>query len=305
MKSTPRILITLALLMMYGCDKVSPPYVENPKVNVDSLGENSVIVNGDTFTFLPDTSAIIRKVLLEDYTGHTCGNCPAAAQYISNTLAPANGEQLVTISVHAGDFALPTNSQPNQPPGSFQTDFRCQVSNAWNVKFGVSFNPCGMVDRVGYPDGSHLLPYLAWSSVIGVQKQLVPDQRIRILARHDSTDGLIRIAVKAEAVRAFNRNLKLQVVVTEDSIVDWQTWYGHTPEYEPNYVHRHVLRGAANGDFGSLVFAGSTAAGDQRIIGCQYLLQPYMDPHHCSVVAFLFDADTEEVVQTEELHITE
>lgn len=305
MINVSRVFVVLVLFLAYGCDKVTEPYVENPKVDVDSLDENSVIVNGDTFTFLPDTSVLIRKVLLEDYTGHTCGNCPAAGQYISNTLAPANGEQLVAIAVHAGDFALPTNSQPNQPPGSFQTDFRCQVSNAWNVKFGVNFNPCGMVDRVGFTDGSHLLPYLAWSSVINAQKQLVPDQRIRILARHDSTDGLVRIAVKTEAVRAFNRNLKLQVVVTEDSVIDWQTWYGHTPEYEPNYVHRHVLRGATNGDFGEMVFSGPTAAGANVIRGSQFLLQPFMDPHHCSVVAFLFDADTEEVVQTEELHITE
>ncbi|MFM2135581.1 MAG: hypothetical protein RL021_981 [Bacteroidota bacterium] len=305
MNSIPRLLVAGFLLLAYGCDKVGYPYVTPGNAEVDSLDENTIIVNGDTFTFGQDNSAVVRKVLLEDYTGHTCGNCPAAGQYISNTLAPANGEQLVAIAVHAGDFALPTTSQPNQPAGSFQTDFRCQTSNAWNVKFGVNFNPCGMVDRVGFTDGSHLLPYLVWSSMINTQKQQVADQRIRILAHHDSTTGLVRIAVKTEAVRAFNRNLKLQVVVTEDSVVDWQTWYGHIPEYEPNYVHRHVLRGAANGDFGVNVFQGATPVGSKSIKGCEFQLQPYMDPHHCSVVAFLFDADTEEVVQTEELHITE
>jgi hypothetical protein len=298
-----RSLAALLLMTTYGCDKVEPPYIENPPVDTYFIFPDVAVIYGDTLTFGPDTSAAVKKVLLEDYTGHTCGNCPVAGQYIVNTLVPANPGRLVVMGVHAGDFAKPTNSQPNQPAGSFQTDFRCQTGDEWNTKFGVNFNPCGMVDRTGYPDQSHLLPYLAWSSVIQNQLSQPVAAKVRILAHHDVQSGSVHIAVQTSAVQALSRELKLQVVVTEDSVIDWQTWYGHTPEYEPSYVHRHVLRGAANGDFGETVYSGAVDAGTKTLHGYSFVVGPEIDIRHVSVVAFLYDAVTEEVVQAEELHL--
>jgi thiol-disulfide isomerase/thioredoxin len=46
---------------------------------------------------------VTRRVLLEDFTGHTCNNCPAAA-VIAEGLQTFYGEdQLILVGVHAVD----------------------------------------------------------------------------------------------------------------------------------------------------------------------------------------------------------
>src|ERR1700719_2334024 len=51
-------------------------------------------------------STTVKQVLIEDYTGHTCGNCPYAA-YKLDTMITQNGKLIVPIAVHAGQFAYP------------------------------------------------------------------------------------------------------------------------------------------------------------------------------------------------------
>ena len=56
-----------------------------------------------------------KKILLEDYTGHKCGNCPRAAEK-AEELKEIYGDQLIPIAIHAGFFASDFG-------GNFTTDF--------------------------------------------------------------------------------------------------------------------------------------------------------------------------------------
>ena len=47
-----------------------------------------------------------RKVLVEEFTGVRCVNCPAGASELEN-LKGIYGERLVIVSIHAGDFSPP------------------------------------------------------------------------------------------------------------------------------------------------------------------------------------------------------
>ena len=55
------LLVSIVALMFQGCDKIDAPYLEKPVIN-------------DT----TDTNTYVQKVLIEDFTGHRCGNCPRA-----------------------------------------------------------------------------------------------------------------------------------------------------------------------------------------------------------------------------------
>ena len=88
------IIVTLFILMYSSCDKISTPY---------ALAKHGNIV--DTLVDL-DTATQVKRVLLEDYTGHTCQNCPAAAAIAHNQEAVYNGK-LIVLAVHAGYYALP------------------------------------------------------------------------------------------------------------------------------------------------------------------------------------------------------
>jgi hypothetical protein len=129
MKIIRQIFIQLIILsVIIACDKVNKPYTE----------EFGKCGNGNL-------SIPIRKILLEDYTGHTCGNCPRAAEQ-TELLINNYCDHIVPISIHVGFFAEP------YPTGEFTYDFRTDVGNYFDETFGISTAglPNGMVNRTIY-----------------------------------------------------------------------------------------------------------------------------------------------------------
>ena len=82
-------------LFSLGCDEISPKI--NPIVDQGDcpLVDESVVSGQE------------RQVLIEEFTGVRCVNCPAGSQAIEDLLA-IPGERLVAISIHAsGPFSPP------------------------------------------------------------------------------------------------------------------------------------------------------------------------------------------------------
>jgi thiol-disulfide isomerase/thioredoxin len=83
---------------MFSCDKIEPPYRQGGVVTAE------------------------RKVLLEDYTGSRCVNCPSAAR-IAHDLKQVYGENLIVLGIHTGFFAFPF-------PPQFPLDLRTPAGEA-------------------------------------------------------------------------------------------------------------------------------------------------------------------------------
>jgi thiol-disulfide isomerase/thioredoxin len=65
------LLLVLAVGYSFNsCDVIEEPFLIEQEVVSDSC---------EAFIF-PTQENYVKKVLLEDYTGHTCGNCPRAAE---------------------------------------------------------------------------------------------------------------------------------------------------------------------------------------------------------------------------------
>jgi hypothetical protein len=82
------LLPLVAVLLATGCDVISPPYTEESPADTGTAG------------------AFVQKVLLEDYTGFRCGNCPEAHERAQELQARYPG-RVILMSVHAGFFARP------------------------------------------------------------------------------------------------------------------------------------------------------------------------------------------------------
>src|SRR4051812_25265537 len=67
-------------------------------------------------TCKPET--VFKKILVEDYTGHKCGNCPAAARELARLDSIYPGK-VIPMAVHAGYYAGVTPG--SNPP--YPTDF--------------------------------------------------------------------------------------------------------------------------------------------------------------------------------------
>ena len=282
------ILLAMALL---SCDKIEGPYRE-------------AVVAPDFCATGIDDSIPNKKVLVEDYTGHVCGNCPEAGIFLNDTLKQIYNHCIVVVSVHAGFFAgtCPTAfaCPGSRPPGSYTTDFNTPSGNAWNTFFGITGNPKGMVDRIDFPNGTHSKAFSAWSSAIANQLELPVQAKLSITNSYNSSSNSVNVAIDAAFTENLTGDYKLQVVITEDSVIDWQVWYHHTPEHVPDYVHRHVLRDVLNTTWGEDIASGNIASGTTVARTYSYAIPAGLNVDHCNIVAFIYDATTYEVLQVEE-----
>ena len=90
------ILILGLLLYFSSCDIVETPYMNNENVNIDTNSNNYV-----------------KKVLIEDFTGHLCPNCPQAANEI-DAIHNIYGDQIIAIAIHVTkSFARPYPARPS------------------------------------------------------------------------------------------------------------------------------------------------------------------------------------------------
>lgn len=271
MKSIFRLFIMFAVAaMLNGCDKVEGPVKE---VIPPPAGD--------------------RNVLVEDYTGHKCGNCPRASRAIYD-LKALYGDRLIIMAIHAGGFATPF--PPNAPYYTY--DFRTTEGTELDTDFGISVagNPNGMVNRTKV-NGSYIIGSTKWGDVVGgiLQNTSPLPVKLDITNTYNSATRLLETSVKTEFFETLPGSYKMCVFMVEDSIVNWQKDYDATPEDIEFYTHREVLRGSMNGTYGAGVTP--TTSGTVNTLSYSKTLDATWNESHFSIVAYLYDEATKEIIQ--------
>ncbi len=266
-------------MTLTSCDVIEGPFTEDIVVG-ECLGK-------------------CKKILLEDYTGHMCGNCPKAAEKAAE-LKRIYGDQLVPIAVHAGFFAEPSGSY-------FTSDFRTIAGEEWDSHFGISTagNPNGMVSRVGYPESNHILQYSQWAQKIEERLQTKPEAYIELDVNYNTTTRSLQISSKTEILQSISAPLSLNIVLTESGIIAYQKDYEADPEKISDYKHNHMVRKSLTGTWGTDLGQTNYTSGDLIKNTFRVNLEEEWNTKNMSVVAFLSNTNTYEVIQAEEIHITE
>ncbi len=236
-----------------------------------------------------------RKVLLEDYTGHTCGNCPGAAEVAQN-LEHKYGGELVVLAVHAGHFA-----DIKKP--KYLVSYKTPEGNEWNTYFKIPGYPNGIINRKSY-GGGLVTAYSNWSSAVDVAFRDPYILDLDIFPAYSETGRLLDVSVKAKFLMAHDRNLKISVVLTEDSIIGRQLDYRmdtvNDAQNRKDYVFMHMLRTSVNGTWGTSLTEGSVSAKDSLTVSFNdFAVDTAYKAKHLSVVAFAFDEETREVIEVE------
>jgi hypothetical protein len=275
------ILPVFVVLAFASCDKVEGPY----KKNTTGGGGN-------------DTT-LVRKVFVEDYTGHKCGNCPRASKALYD-LKAIYGDRLIIMAVHAGTFATVF------PVGApfYTYDFRTPVGNELDTDFGISTagNPNGMVNR-RQVNGSYIVSSTQWADEVATvlsSTDPVPAS-ITIGTTYNSVTRELQADINTKFFEDLSGTYRLSVYMLEDSIVNWQKDYDVTPNDVPDYVHLEVLRGSMNGTYGDVV--ASTAAGSESNFTFNATLGTDWNENKMYVVAFLHNDATKEIIQVEQKHV--
>lgn len=269
------ILLIAIVSVFWACDKIEGPYKE-----VHNAGN--------------DTNVYVQKVMIEDFTGHRCGNCPRAHEKLHQILA-LYGNKVVGMALHSGFFATPL-------PPSYPADFRTIEADEIANTFGVTQWPIGMVNRTEY-NGSILLSHDAWTEAVEALVQQQPRAHISINSTYNSTNSNINASISVKILQNISEQVKMCVFLTEDSIISAQTDYDQNPTLIPNYLHMHVFRASFNGTWGTEVPISSKQVGDTLLRNLKLSWNNAWVKKNCHVVAFIYDIATNHVIQVDQASV--
>lgn len=294
------ILAVLAIATI-SCDKVNNAYYGS------YIPSNATVIN-----YSPNTSGYQSKVLLEDYTGFRCTNCPPATATATQLEENSNG-RVIVMGVHCTDqFAAPIAA----PPAHFSTDFRTSAGNTWLNTFPIYGLPSGMVNRHDFGSGV-IIQAASWEE--NINSYLTSTSPIIYLGfqnvTFNSDTSQVGFDVIVKPLQTITANYNLTVCLLESNIIEAQK--SGTEIIYP-YTHNHVLRGSLNGAWGQPALSSQTVLANGYSLSFHFNLTlkdsngnlttnpnnlPWMiqgtHPSDLSLVAFVANADTREIAQVE------
>lgn len=230
------------------------------------------------------TSALTGKtVLIKDFTGVRCVNCPAAAEAAHNLQHQLGEDRIFILSVHAGFLAMPVGDFP---------DFRTEEGTIWYNN--NSSNPLFSVDHVALTEGNTL--YVEQIDV-PVTDALNEEQtfEVWINVRYDESSRQLTANTKALALTDLSEDCYVTVCLVEDHVIGKQTVPGG---FDNEYDFRNVFRGTLNGADGARFGNGPVAANTEETFSYTIDLNAVYNADQCYVLSYVYRASDGKILQT-------
>ena len=274
----------LAVVFLFtACDEIMPV------IDCLSCGDD------DTIVIDPQD----KRVLVEEFTGVRCINCPGGSATIEDLLS-IHGEKLVAVSIHAEFFA--------EPYPENQYDFRTDDGESLINFLGLpEAYPSAVIDRKIYQGESdlQLVGQGSWAGRIGNQLLEIAKISMEIENTYNSGTRALTVKVKGQAQENIDEEVRLTIMITESGIVDAQLTPESSPDKDLNYVHKHVFRDALTA-FDGDVLSASMFANDSFEETYTFTLPQGWDADKCEVIAFThLSESSKEVLQATQKHVTE
>ena len=227
-----------------------------------------------------------KRVLLTEFTGMKCVNCPRAAE-LAHELLETYPDNVVVVAMH------PASNSFTEPFEDIY-DLRCDEADEYYKYFGGASSTSFPKGVINWKKHNNL--YLQndgnWEALVTSELNASDEVLAAVEASvvPQKNEGVADVKVIISAQTEVN-NAALVVMITEDEVVAPQAF----PEGEQyDYEHNHVLRTVLNGTWGELV--SPIAVGEQweKEITCGF--DEDWDMQNCNIVAVLMDADTHKVI---------
>ena len=220
-----------------------------------------------------------RRVLLEDFTGQRCVNCPKASDEIKALQEQYGEDHVIAVGIHSGPLGFYTKGD--------YLGLSTEVGDEYYDHWALEYQPVGLIDR-GAP-----LEYTAWSARI--REELEKTAPVEIDIELHQNDNQLTVQAEVMGIDGTTSG-KLQLWLTEDGITAFQMMPDGTRNME--YIHRHVFRAAINGTWGESV---SVAEGETFTTKDYLFAIPEgWNADRLSVVAFVYN--DQGVLQAKILH---
>lgn len=215
----------------------------------------------------------VRAVLIEDFTGQNCVNCPQAHATIER-LIEQYGDAVIPVSIHAGQFGIPVDNK--RYTGLMQPE-----GDTYNDAWGIIEWPKGVVDRRGGAANHD-----EWSKL--VRDELSIPAPVAIDAEASLSDDIINISLEFRPTADIEG--MLQVWIIESGIIARQEDIDRGRIND--YVHNNVYRASVNGIGGqSIRLSDNIHSTVELSIPLRTEPTETWVPENLKVVAFIYNGD--------------
>jgi hypothetical protein len=274
--------LTIIFFLLCSCDHVENPYPPTVNIDLDTNFYPGVWSDYESneWPSFEVNSNTLRNVIIEDFTGHQCVFCPAAAD-LAHDLHMANPTRVFTAGIHAGPDGI-GDFQMVSPP-DYPTDF----TNPQGVEIGSYFgetdggfpgNPRGTVNR--YKNGTIFQSPAQWTSMTD---QIISNNDLKVniqskLNYYEATKGAyLHIEIDPKDASVIS-DLSIMVYLLEDSLVGDQKMSDNS--HNTAYVHRDTHRGNLGGESFGRALSSENIFNDKYLINYSFAVPNQLDGLH-------------------------
>jgi hypothetical protein len=306
MKSLKIFFSISTLLVLFSACQETPPLI-NYKPS------NSVLDTTFITTSIP--AAETKNILIEDFTGVGCVNCPRAHETLKALKSSYSG-RVFSIANHPLNATLKTLVEPIfKPPFVSKRDFRTKDADDLLTYLGSSNSlPTGSINRKLFNgETKWLVSDLSWSGYANTElAQTSSAVNIDTLSiKYDASSNELTIDLRLVFTQSMpDSQYLLTVAILENKIIDIQEKNENgSTIYIEDYQHDNVLRKVITGVYGDLLKAKYEPG---RVFRKRFIYKPTSDElknwnwntDNLAVIAFVHgNATKKDVIQVKATYI--
>ena len=272
MKLFAYCLLLTGFVFLYSCKEVGPDI---------NLHGNQNAISDTTYIESPVATAEVKNVVIEEFTGVRCPNCPQGHVIIANIKA-ANPGRIVAVSLH------PTNSLGKPYNGVSTQDFQnATATDLMANYFGdPGFEPNAGIDRKLFSGETLiLLDKSLWSGYVTQELAQTTPVNLLLTKEYDSTNHELTVIAEIHYTQNVTEENKLTVLLTESSVITAQL---NGSVIDTFYSHKDVTRTFITDSKGDAITQTREAG---RVVRKVYkkVLDAAWKPENVKIVAFVHE----------------
>lgn len=234
----------------------------------------------------PEEVSLVHNVLLVEFTGYKCSNCPNAAEQ-AHSLLESFGENLVVVAMHPASNDFTSFSRP-------ELDYTCPEAD-------VYYKALGGTSTTSFPTGSinfakSFTYYTSWAGEIIREGIQAPSTSIDLSATRTDREAHATIRVASSEKSAIATRVLLWLV--ENDVLGMQRMPDNSANKE--YLHQHMLRAELLSTDG---WGEYVSLHGETTINSDFTLPERVVPANCCLVAVLLDDATQEVLNVKQVKL--
>lgn len=283
--------VVTVLIAFSACKEVGPIIETGKRVIEDSTYKASGVEQAQE-----------HFVLVEEFTGAKCTNCPAARDLLHD-INEDKDHRLITMGIHI--FGIVQGAPVEHSKYDFRTEEGNSIKDIYYSKFiGM---PSAGFDRVKVGDETVLIPP-KWAGAIDERLAKPSPVNMYITSSYDESARKATVEVKVAYTQRMTGVQKLSLVLIEDSLIDKQEHSGKP--IQDDYVFMHTFRDYISSINGEAFLENMTTKEPGTVFIRRFKnvdINFLSKASNCKLIAFVHydDGDNREVLQAVEVHLGE